>query len=123
MISDLNRTTLIGYLAADAEFKTVNGKEFVIFSMATNSRWTDGEGNRQSKTLWHNVVVWNGRGAVNYAKRLKKGDRIYLEGELNYGSYDKKIGNDTVKIPTVELFATNIERVTERDADEPREAA
>jgi len=91
--------------------------------MATNSRWKDSEGKRQSKTQWHSVVVWSGRGPVKYAKLLKKGDRIYLEGELNYGSYERTVGGEMVKIPTTELFATNIERLTERSADESSEAA
>lgn len=123
MINDLNRTTLIGYLAADAEAKTANGKDFVTFTIATNNRWTDNAGDRQTKTQWHNIVVWKGRGPVKYAAELKKGDRIYLEGELQYGSFDKSVGKETVKIPTVEIAATNIERLTKRVADESSEAA
>ena len=123
MINDLNRTTLIGYLAADAQVKTAKGNDFVSFAVATNNRWKDESGNRQTKTQWHNIVVWKGRGPLKYAAELKKGDRVYLEGELQYGSYDKTVGSDTVKIPTVEIAVTDIERLTPRAAAEPGEAA
>lgn len=123
MINDLNRTTLIGYLAADAEVKTAKGNDFVTFSVATNNRWKDEAGDRQTKTQWHNIVVWKGRGPVKYAAELKKGDRIYLEGELQYGSFDKTVATETVKIPTVEIAATNIERLTKRPAEEQSETA
>jgi single-strand DNA-binding protein len=123
MINDLNRTTLIGYLAADAEVKTAKGNDFVTFSVATNNRWKDDAGKRQTKTQWHSIVVWKGRGPVKYAAELKKGDRVYLEGELQYGSYDKAMGNDMVKIPTVDIAVTNIERVTQHSTNESSEAA
>jgi len=123
MINDLNRTTLIGYLAADAEVKNAKGKDFVTFSMATNARWKDKDGNPQSQAEWHNIVVWKGRGPVKYAADLKKGDRVYLEGQLHYDFYEKKIGTEAVKIPTVEIYANNIERLTERAAEESSEAA
>jgi single-strand DNA-binding protein len=123
MINDLNRTTLIGYLAADAEVKSAKGNDFVIFTVATNNRWKDDAGNRQTKTQWHNIVVWKGRGPVTYAAELKKGDRVYLEGELQYGSYDKTVGEETVRIPTAQISVTNIERLTQRAADESSDAA
>jgi single-strand DNA-binding protein len=123
MINDLNRTTLIGYLAADAELKSAKGNDFVTFTVATNNRWKDDAGQRQSKTQWHNIVVWRGRGPVKYAAELKKGDRVYLEGELQYASYDKLVGEETVKIPTAQIAATAIERLTQRAADESSDAA
>jgi single-strand DNA-binding protein len=123
MINDLNRTTLIGYLAADAEVKSAKGNDFVTFTVATNNRWKDDAGMRQTKTQWHNIVVWKGRGPVNYAAELKKGDRVYLEGELQYASYDKTVGEETVKIPTAQISATAIERLTQRAADETSDAA
>jgi single-strand DNA-binding protein len=123
MINDLNRTTLIGYLAADAELKSAKGNDFVTFTVATNNRWKDDAGNRQTKTQWHNIVVWKGRGPVGYAAELKKGDRVYLEGELQYASYEKTVGEETVKIPTAQISATAIERLTQRAADESSAAA
>lgn len=123
MINDLNRTTLIGYLAADAELKSAKGNDFVTFTVATNNRWRDDAGNRQTKTQWHNIVVWKGRGPVNYAAELKKGDRVYLEGELQYASYEKTVGEETVKIPTAQISATAIERLTQRAAEESSDAA
>ena len=108
MINDLNRVVLMGHLGADA--KQQSPKHPVTFSIATTSKWTDNAGDRQNRTEWHHVVVFNN--LVKYAVTLKKGDRVYLEGELRSNRYEKTVGTETLKLTSVEVFAAQIDRVT-----------
>jgi single-strand DNA-binding protein len=107
MINDLNRVVLMGHLGADAKQQSTNHP--VTFSIATASRWTDNAGDRQSRTEWHNVVVFNK--LTKYAATLKKGDRVYLEGELRSSKYEKTVGKETLKLTSIEIFAVQIDRV------------
>lgn len=109
MISDLNRIVLLGHLGADATQKISTAP--VTFNLATTSRWTDNAGERQSRTEWHTIVVFNNLG--KYAARLKKGDRAYVEGELRTNKYEKTVGGETLKLTSYEVFATQIDRVAE----------
>src|SRR5258708_225481 len=105
MINDLNRVVLMGHLGADAT-KDKNPNAPVTFTLATTSRWTDKAGDRQSRTEWHNIVVFNN--LSKYAATLKKGDRVYLEGELRSNRYDKTVGDETLKLTRYEVFAVQI---------------
>ncbi len=107
MINDLNRIQLMGRLGADAEQKSP--RHPVTFNIATSSRWTDEGGDRHSRTEWTPIVVFNN--LAKYAAELKKGDRVYLEGELRSSKYDKTVGSDTLKLTSYEVFAVQIERV------------
>ena len=109
MISDLNRIVLLGHLGADAMQKSSTAP--VTFNLATTSRWTDNAGERQSRTEWHTIVVFNNLG--KYAARLKKGDRVYVEGELRTNKYEKTVGGETLKLTSYEVFAAQIDRVAE----------
>lgn len=116
MINDLNRIVLMGHLGADATQR--NPKAPVTFSIATTSRWIDA-GDRQSRTDWHNIVVFNN--LSKYAAKLKKGDRVYLEGELRSNTYDKTVGNETIKITRYEVFALQLDRVAAKSEAEDSE--
>ena len=107
MINDLNRVTLMGHVGADAKQQKESAP--VVFSLATSSRWLDEQKQRQSRTEWHNVVVFGNLG--KYAAKLKKGDRVYVEGQLRTSSYDKPAGDATVTVSSTEVIAAQIERV------------
>jgi single-strand DNA-binding protein len=113
MINDLNRVTLMGHLGADATQKSPTAP--VTFSLATTSRWNDNSGDRQSRTEWHNIVVFNNLG--KYAVKLKKGDRVYVEGELRTSKYEKTIGDEILKLTSYEVFAGQIDRVAAKADD------
>jgi single-strand DNA-binding protein len=113
MINDLNRIQLMGRLGADAEQKSP--KHPVTFSIATSSRWTDEAGDRHSRTDWTPIVVFNN--LAKYAAKLKKGDRVYVEGELRSSKYDKTVGSETLKLTSYEVFAVQIERVATKSDD------
>jgi hypothetical protein len=78
MINDLNRTTLIGYLAADAEVKTANGKEFVTFNMATNSRWKDTRATARAKL--NGTALSFGAAVTSQIRKVTQEGRSYLPG-------------------------------------------
>lgn len=108
MINDLNRVVLMGHLGNDSKQNSENAP--VTLSIATTSRWTDDANNKQKRTDWHNITVFGN--LRKYAKQLKKGDRIYVEGELRNNNYERTIGGETVKFYATEIVAQQIDRVT-----------
>ncbi|MBI4542166.1 MAG: single-stranded DNA-binding protein, partial [Gemmatimonadetes bacterium] len=96
MSRSLNKVMLIGNLGADPEVRsTSNGSRVASFSLATSRQWTTQSGEKQEKTEWHRVVVWNSRGsglADVVEKYLKKGDRVYVEGRIEYRTWEDKDG-------------------------------
>jgi single-strand DNA-binding protein len=92
-MASLNKVTLIGNLGSDPELKyTPSGRAVANFNIATNEQWKDKDGQQQSRTEWHRIVVW-GRQAEIAKDFLRKGKQIYLEGRLQTRSYDDKDGN------------------------------
>ncbi len=95
MSRSLNKVMLIGNLGADPEVRTTNnGSRVAQFSLATSRQWTTQGGEKQEKTEWHRCVAWNasrGSGlADTIEKYLKKGDRVYVEGRIEYRTYEDK---------------------------------
>jgi len=92
----LNKVTLIGNLGNDPEVRsTTGGNRVATFSLATSRSWNDQSGNRQEKTEWHRCVVWNTKGsqlADIVEKYVKKGDKIYVEGRIEYRQWQDKEG-------------------------------
>jgi single-strand DNA-binding protein len=84
----LNKVMIIGNLGQDPELKTINGKSVCNFSVATSEKWTDKQGQKQEKTEWHRVTVWD-KIAENCAKYLAKGKKVYVEGKLQTRSWEK----------------------------------
>ena len=86
---------LVGNLGADPEARSLNnGGEVVNMRIATSEQWKDRDGNRQERTEWHNVVIFNenlGRVAKSY---LRKGSKVYLEGQLQTRKWQDQSGND-----------------------------
>ena len=88
----VNKVTLIGNLGKDPELRyTSGGVAVASFSVATNESWKDPDVNTQERTQWHNIVAWRKLAEI-CGEYLKKGSRIYLEGRLQYRSYDDKNG-------------------------------
>lgn len=88
MAKDLNKVLLIGRLGQDPELKyTQSGIAVAKFSLATSQQWKDQDGNTQDKTEWHNVVAWR-RLAEICSEYLKRGSKVYLEGNLSTSSWE-----------------------------------
>jgi single-strand DNA-binding protein len=89
----LNKATLIGNLGADPEIRTIpTGARVATFSLATSQRWNDRDGKPCERTQWHRIVVWDSLPATFafVEKYLHKGDRVYVEGEIEYRSFEDK---------------------------------
>ena len=95
-MAGVNKVILVGNLGADPEARSLNnGGEVVNFNVATSESWNDkATGSRQERTEWHRVVIFNenlGRVAKNY---LKKGSKVYLEGQLQTRKWTDNSGQD-----------------------------
>ena len=94
MSRSLNKVMLIGNLGSDPEVRsTTGGNRVATFSLATSRQWTTPNGEKQEKTEWHRCVVWNTKGtglADVVEKFCKKGDRIYVEGRIEYRQWQDK---------------------------------
>jgi single-strand DNA-binding protein len=91
----LNRATLIGYLGADPEIRTLPGGGRVAnLGLATTRRWTDRDGKPREKTQWHRVAVWDSLPSTFafVETYVRKGDRVFVEGEIDYHSYEDREG-------------------------------
>ena len=95
MAGSVNKVILVGNLGADPESRSfANGGEVVNLRVATSETWKDRDGNRQEKTEWHSVAIFN-EGLANVAERyLRKGSKVYLEGQLQTRKWQDQTGND-----------------------------
>src|SRR4029450_9580846 len=94
-MAGVNKVILVGNLGADPEARSLNnGGEVVNMRVATSEQWKDKDGNRQERTEWHQVVIFNenlGRVAKSY---LRKGSKVYLEGQIQTRKWTDQSGND-----------------------------
>ena len=96
MAGSVNKVILVGNLGKDPEARTfANGGKVVSFSLATSETWKDkGSGERKEKTEWHNISIFS-EGLAGVAERfLKKGSKVYLEGQLETRKWQDQSGND-----------------------------
>ena len=109
MSRSLNRVQLIGNLGADPEVRTItNGNRVANISLATSRRWKGTSGEQQEKTEWHRVVLWNNRGSnlADLVERYcKKGDKVFVEGSIEYRSWQDKEGQTRY---TTEIIAREV---------------
>jgi single-strand DNA-binding protein len=90
MAISVNRAILVGNLGKDPERKSGgSGDGFVVFSVATSRSWKNRSGDREEKTEWHNVVLFDKVSADFAEKYLHKGDKVYIEGCIETRKYEK----------------------------------
>lgn len=95
-MSSLNKVTLIGNLGKDPEIRsTGDGKEIANFSIATSETWKDKTtGEKKDKTEWHRVVCFN-EGLTRVIKNyVKKGTKLYIEGQLQTRKWTNQEGQE-----------------------------
>ena len=103
MVGSVNKVIVIGNLGADPEIRELSGEQRVAnLRVATSETWTDRSTNeRQERTQWHTVAVFN-QASVTYAERyLKKGSRVYVEGKLQTRSWDDQSGQKQYRTEVV----------------------
>lgn len=102
----INKAILIGNLGGDPEVRTTaGGKEVCNFSLATEEKWTDREGNKQKRVEWHRVVVF-GAMAGACGKYLSRGRKCYVEGKIQTEKWE---GEDGVARYTTRVVAQNVQ--------------
>ncbi len=113
MSRSVNKIILVGHMGRDPEVRdTGTGKKVANVSLATNYRVGNGEG-QEERTAWHRLTLWNQ--LAQFAEEyVRKGDRVYVEGRLDYDSYER----DGVTIPTAEITVRELVLLSPR-----REAA
>ncbi len=90
MAKSVNKVILIGHLGKDPELKyTPSNLPVAKFSLATNERYKDKDGNWQDRTEWHNIVCWQ-RTAEVANEYLRKGSQVFIEGRITTRSWDDK---------------------------------
>ena len=93
MARSLNKVSLIGNVGSDPEIRaTAGGTRVAKLSLATNRTWNDGAGQKQEKTEWHRLTFF-GRLADIIEQYVKKGDRLFAEGRLEYSQTQDEQGN------------------------------
>jgi len=85
----MHKVILIGNLGSDPEQREVGWKQATHFSVAVNERWTNSEGERETRTIWYRIIAWGKLGEV-CTEHLQKGRKVYVEGRL---VPDKDTGN------------------------------
>lgn len=102
---DLNRAQLIGNVTRDPEMRTTpTGQNVCSFAIATNSQWTDAQGQKQVRAEFHNIVAW-GKLADICSQYLAKGRRVFLEGRIQTREYQAQ---DGTKKTRTEITAENM---------------
>lgn len=95
MSRSLNRVTLIGNVGKDPDVKqTRDGRRMANLTIATTEQWKDKSGERQERTEWHRVVVYNDGIAGVISSYVGKGSRVYVEGQLQTRKWQDKDGQD-----------------------------
>ena len=114
----VNKVIIVGNVGNDPEVKVLEGGSTVCsFSIATNKKWTDKQGEKQEKVTWHKVVTWQ-KTAEICGEYLKKGRQVYVEGELDTRSYEDKEGvtkwTTEIVAKTVNFLGKKEEGVTDQ---------
>lgn len=122
MSYSLNRVTIIGNLGSDPELrKTTSGTRVANLSVATSRSWKDDAGDEQERTEWHQVVCWGT--VAQIASRLRKGDRVLVEGRLQTRNWKDREGRErkTTEINAKVILPIRILEKSQRE--KTREAA
>lgn len=94
-MASLNKVTLIGRLGADPEVRSFqSGGKVCNMRLATSESWKDRDGNKQERTEWHTIAIFN-EGLAGVAERyLRKGSQVYVEGQLRTRKWQDQAGAD-----------------------------
>jgi single-strand DNA-binding protein len=104
-MSGVNKVILVGNLGSDPQIRyTPNGTAVANFSIATTERFTNKNGEKESRTEWHRIVAW-GRLAEICNEYLKKGKQVYVEGRIQSRQWEDK---DGTKRTSFEIIANSM---------------
>ena len=111
MSRSVNKVILVGNVGRDPDIQqTQNGTKVAHLTLATN-RWIPGQGeDGEERTEWHRLTLWN-RLAEFTEEYVGKGDRVYVEGRIEYDTFER----DGVTIPTTEIHVKEVVMLSRRD--------
>ena len=111
MVGSINKVILVGNLGADPRVNTTqNGSKVVTLSVATSDTWKDKlSGERKERTEWHRVVVFNAQLADVAERYLRKGSKVYIEGQLQTRKWEDASGQEKYTTEVVlQNFSSNL---------------
>jgi single-strand DNA-binding protein len=110
-MASVNKVILVGNVGRDPELRyTQGGQPVASFSVATNERFKDRDGNWKDRTEWHRIVAW-ARLAEICGEYLRKGSQVYIEGRIQTRDWEDKEGN---KRQTTEVVALSMQMLGRR---------
>jgi len=114
-MAGINKVILVGNLGKDPEVSyTQSGSAVAKFSIATSEKWVDkSSGEKKDKTDWHRITAF-GKLGETCGEYLSKGKQVYIEGRIQYGSYEK----DGVTRYTCDIIANQMQILGSRQANE-----
>ena len=121
MAGSVNKVILVGNLGADPEVRRLNsGDPVVNLSVATSESWRDKQsGERRERTEWHRVVIFNDQLAKVTEQYLKKGMKVYIEGQLQTRSWEDQSGQKRYTTEVVlQRFRGELQMLDSRNAGE-----
>lgn len=113
----INKVTLVGHAGNDPEVRTIeSGSTVARVSLATNDSYKDKEGNWQTQTEWHNLILW--RDLADRARdNVKKGSTLYVEGKIQTRKYTDK---DGVEKSVTDIVVNSFRVLDKKQADDSR---
>jgi single-strand DNA-binding protein len=112
-MASVNKVILVGNLGREPEVRFMpNGEAVCNFSIATTDNWKDKNGEKQSKTEWHNIVIYRKLAEIA-GDYLKKGSPVYIEGRLQTRKWQTKEGQDRY---TTEIIANSMQMLGTKPA-------
>lgn len=120
MVGSINKVILVGNLGADPTVSTMpSGDKVVNLRVATSDSWTDkASGERKERTEWHRVVIFNSQIADTAERYLRKGSKVYLEGQLQTRKWTDNSGQERYTTEVVlQRFNGNMVMLDSRGSD------
>ncbi len=119
-MASINKVILVGNLGADPEVRRTSGGDPIVnIRVATSESWRDkNSGERKEKTEWHNVVIFNDNLAKVGEQYLKKGMKVYIEGQLQTRKWQDQSGQDRYTTEVVlQKFRGELQMLDARNSD------
>jgi single-strand DNA-binding protein len=112
----VNKVILVGNVGKDPEVRYLeNGAAVCNFSLATSESFRNKNGERETRTEWHNIVLWRSLAEVA-EKYVRKGSQLYIEGQIRTRSWDDQNG---AKHYTTEIFANSMQMLGRKSDEQP----
>lgn len=122
MSRSINKVILVGHVGRDPDVQTTaSGTRVAHFSLATSRRIPRANGGVEERTQWHRLTVWD-RLAEIAQEYVRKGDRLYVEGRIEYDSFEKNgVTVPTAEVHVRELVMLGVPRAVEEAEEEEEE--